>query len=155
SAGANHSFVRDANGTYHTLDDPFAVNGTFAYDVNASGPVVGFYYDAGNKTHGFIATPNGGGTYAFTTLDDPVATTGTTAYVPLKGLSECLKPIQTGFPWHRRGGDRIGMVDKRFEYLRFSYLFPMMFGQRDSRRRTATCCRSSSVLAMCPCGNEF
>ena len=94
SAGANHSFVRDANGTYHTLDDPFAVNGTFAYDVNASGPVVGFYYDAGNKTHGFIATPNGGGTYAFTTLDDPVATTGTTAYVPLKGLSECLKPRQ-------------------------------------------------------------
>jgi probable HAF family extracellular repeat protein len=52
---------------YTTLDDPKAANGTFAYGINASGQVVGYYLDfTGGGIHGFLYS---GGTY--TTLDDP------------------------------------------------------------------------------------
>src|SRR5436190_773507 len=53
-------------GTYTILDDPLATAGTFAYGINATGQVVGFY---GNNSgsHGFLYS---GGSY--TTLDDPL-----------------------------------------------------------------------------------
>jgi probable HAF family extracellular repeat protein len=42
------------------------VNGTFAYRINASGQIVGFYFDSNFSRHGFLLS---GGQY--TTLDDP------------------------------------------------------------------------------------
>ena len=52
---------------YTTLDDPKAGNGTYAYGINVSGQVVGYYLDyIGGGIHGFLYS---GGTY--TTLDDP------------------------------------------------------------------------------------
>src|SRR5919204_3508802 len=56
---------------YTTLDDPAAVNGTFATGVNAAGQVVGSYNDAGNTAHGFIYA---GGGYA--NFNDPDAGNG-------------------------------------------------------------------------------
>jgi probable HAF family extracellular repeat protein len=53
---------------YTTLDDPAAVNGTFATGINAAGQVVGDYNDAGNSAHGFIYA---GGGYA--NFSDPDA----------------------------------------------------------------------------------
>src|SRR5262245_1998383 len=53
---------------YTTLDDPSAVNGTFATGVNAAGQVVGSYTDASGISHGFVYA---GGGYA--NFDDPDA----------------------------------------------------------------------------------
>ena len=57
--------------TYTTLDDPLAINRTFATGVNASGQAVGSYNDAGGNGHGFLYS---GGTY--TTFDDPDGSVG-------------------------------------------------------------------------------
>ena len=73
-AAGPHAFLY-SNGTYTKLDDPnanLALFGTSARDINDSGVVSGFYYNA--KFHGFV---DSGGTY--TTLDDPDATS-TNAY---------------------------------------------------------------------------
>ena len=48
-----------------------AVNGTYAFDINNSGEVVGFFYGAGNVTYGFIEDAG-----VYTTLSDPSAGTG-------------------------------------------------------------------------------
>ena len=40
--------------TFTTLNDPSAVNGTYATGVNGSGQIVGYYVDAGGGDHGFI-----------------------------------------------------------------------------------------------------
>jgi probable HAF family extracellular repeat protein len=63
-----------SGGQYTTLDDPNAVNGTFALGINASGQIVGEYVDASSALHGFLLS---GGQY--TTLDDPNAVNGTFA----------------------------------------------------------------------------
>src|SRR6185437_15645103 len=60
------------NGTFTTLDDPKAANGTFASDSNTSGTVIGSYSNAGFFFEGYIEK---GGVY--TTLDEPLATTDT------------------------------------------------------------------------------
>ncbi|WP_347990148.1 DUF3466 family protein [Methylomonas sp. AM2-LC] len=59
--------------TYTTLNDPNSTKGTYAYGINNSGDVVG-YFDNGNVGNGFLYN---GSTY--TTLIDPNATNGTYA----------------------------------------------------------------------------
>ena len=55
-----HAFLL-SGGQYTTLDDPNAgtgaFQGTLAYGINDAGKVVGFYYDANNVVHGFLASP--------------------------------------------------------------------------------------------------
>jgi probable HAF family extracellular repeat protein len=67
-----HGFL-ESGGTYTTLDDPSATQGTVARGINDAGQIVGFYTNATGQ-HGFLLS---GGTY--TTLDDPLATLGTVA----------------------------------------------------------------------------
>jgi len=54
SGGVQHSFLY--NGTYTTLaDDPSGQAGTTqAWDINATGQIVGSYADASNHIHGFL-----------------------------------------------------------------------------------------------------
>src|SRR6266481_5963174 len=59
---------------YTPFDDPLGTQGTFATGINASGQIIGYYFDSGLNRHGFLFS---GGTY--TTLDDPLATNGTRA----------------------------------------------------------------------------
>ena len=59
--------------TYTSLDDPFALSGTQAMGINATGQIVGSYSNVGGD-HGFLYSS---GTY--TILDDPLANQGTTA----------------------------------------------------------------------------
>lgn len=72
--GVAHGFL-DVSGTITTLDDPLAgtwqpgYTGTTATGINASGEIVGYYYDP-IGVHGFSYV---GG--AYTTLDDPLAST--------------------------------------------------------------------------------
>jgi probable HAF family extracellular repeat protein len=62
-----------ADYTFTTLDVPSASSGsTYAYGINATGAVVGFYQDTSD--HGFVYS---NGTY--TTLNDPSGTYGTYA----------------------------------------------------------------------------
>src|SRR5262249_40856764 len=63
--------------TYTTLDDPLATVGTVASAINASGQIVGYYFNnTGQQEHGFLRSSNG----AYTALDDPLATNGTQAF---------------------------------------------------------------------------
>src|SRR5262249_18790048 len=67
-ATGSHGFLL-RGGTFITLDDPLATQGTIANGINAAGQIVGTYTDAAG-THGFVLS---GGTYF--TLDHPSATT--------------------------------------------------------------------------------
>jgi probable HAF family extracellular repeat protein len=69
--------------TFTTLDDPLAINGTFATGINASGQVVGSYNDAGGTAHGFLLS---GGTY--TTFNDPDANGGDTLADGINNLGQ-------------------------------------------------------------------
>jgi probable HAF family extracellular repeat protein len=71
SAGAVHGFL-DNWGSYTTLDDPLATQGTFALGINGKGQIVGYYTNAAGK-HGFLYS---GASY--TTLDDPLGMPGAT-----------------------------------------------------------------------------
>ena len=62
----SHGFV-DSGGRFTTIDFPGARQ-TFAFGVNASGQIVGYYYDSNNNSHGFV---DSGG--RFTTIDFPGA----------------------------------------------------------------------------------
>jgi hypothetical protein len=55
--GANHAFLRDANGNFTTVDFPGA-DGTEATSINDSGAITGIYYDV-NGSHGFVRDPQG------------------------------------------------------------------------------------------------
>jgi probable HAF family extracellular repeat protein len=68
-----HGFLY-SGGSYTTLDDPLATNGTFARGINNAGQIVGQYID-GRGEHGFLYS---GGVY--TTLDDPLAASGTSPF---------------------------------------------------------------------------
>src|SRR5665213_2944727 len=46
--------------TYFTLNDPSAVNGTYATGINASDQIVGYFVDAGGAKNGFVYS---GGSY--------------------------------------------------------------------------------------------
>jgi hypothetical protein len=57
SDGHYHGFVRSADGqTYTTINVPSSTQ-TYAFGINNTGQVTGYYKDSGNVTHGFIATP--------------------------------------------------------------------------------------------------
>jgi probable HAF family extracellular repeat protein len=65
-----------SGGSYTTLSDPSSTalngSGTFAYGINASGQIVGYYLGHNGHNEGFLYS---GGSY--TTLDDPLATIST------------------------------------------------------------------------------
>ena len=69
-SNGNHGFL-DIAGTYTTLNDPNASQGTFANGINNLGQIVGNYLDASGASHGFLYS---GGVY--TTIDDPLASGG-------------------------------------------------------------------------------
>lgn len=68
--GGTHGFIYN-NGTYTTLDDPLATDGTFATAINDTGQIVGAYYNASGE-HGFLY--NAG---TFYTVDNPLGVGGT------------------------------------------------------------------------------
>ena len=61
--GANHGFMRSADGHFTKIDVPSASGGivlsTFAYGINAPGDVTGVYVDANHVPHGFLFTNHG------------------------------------------------------------------------------------------------
>ena len=67
NSSGQHGFLY-SGGSYLTLNDPLATNGTNANGINAAGQIVGAYIDA-SGTHGFV---DDGGIYK--TLDVPGAT---------------------------------------------------------------------------------
>lgn len=80
-ASGSHGFVRDAAGSFTTIDDPKATNdtgasgnlpGTGATSINDAGQIVGTYNDT-SGTHGFLRDVVGN----FISLDDPNATLST------------------------------------------------------------------------------
>jgi hypothetical protein len=76
-ADVRHGFIFNPNaggGTYTTLDDPLATNGTLAFGINGAGLIVGYYYDASSATHGFLLTHT-----------NPAPPAGTTADMILRG----------------------------------------------------------------------
>jgi len=66
NAGGNHGFLL-SGGTYTSLDDPLATQGTNALGINAAGQIVGSY-STSSGIHGFIYDGN-----SYITLDDPSA----------------------------------------------------------------------------------
>src|SRR4051794_32839876 len=66
--------ARAASYTFTTINNPLATGMTYAFGINDSGQVTGYYNNA-TGTHGFVDT-NG----TFTTINDPLATGGTLAY---------------------------------------------------------------------------
>jgi len=71
-----HGFLRAPDGTFTTIDDPYAGTafrqGTFALNISPAGVVAGNYWDAGYNSHGFVRTPDG----TFTNFDAPGAGPG-------------------------------------------------------------------------------
>jgi len=71
--GANHGFVRSADGTMTSFDASGAGTGpgegTEPWSINPTGDITGWYTDATGFTHGFLRTANG----SFTTFDVPGA----------------------------------------------------------------------------------
>jgi len=51
------SFLRAANGTVNSVNDPEAVQGTFVIGINPAGVVIGNYIDENSVQHGFVRTP--------------------------------------------------------------------------------------------------
>jgi hypothetical protein len=75
-----YGFLRAANGTITTVSEPNAGSGedgegdkqgTEAVAINASGEIVGDYYDSKNNLHGFVLSTGG----AYTSFDPPGSTT--------------------------------------------------------------------------------
>jgi hypothetical protein len=66
--------VTQAAATWTTLDDPVAVNGTYAEGISGN-YIVGYYSDASHITHGFLYDGS-----SYKALDDPLANYGTQAH---------------------------------------------------------------------------
>src|SRR5215469_5043642 len=66
SSGAQHGFLRNADGSFTTFDPPGSVL-TTATAINLEGTVTGAYNDAAGVTHGFTRTADG----TFTSFDAP------------------------------------------------------------------------------------
>lgn len=45
-----------SGGQYKTINYPGAT-GTRVFDINSQGQIVGWFFDAGGNSHGFMATP--------------------------------------------------------------------------------------------------
>jgi hypothetical protein len=86
-----HGFLY-SGGSYIPIDDPFATDGTFAYGINDTGQIVGYYLDntALRLWNGFLYNPNGG---TYTSAFRALARQGH----PQGGTS-----IGPDFPGHRR-----------------------------------------------------
>jgi hypothetical protein len=73
-----HGFIRTPDGRFTTFDVPGAGTvpdtgqGTYPFDINPAGAIVGEYQDSGNVYHGFLRTPDG----RITTFHAPGAGTG-------------------------------------------------------------------------------
>jgi len=59
STGTNvdHGFTWTRQGGFHAVNDPHGTAGTDLSGVNSAGVLVGYYVDAKNHTHGFLARP--------------------------------------------------------------------------------------------------
>jgi predicted membrane protein len=66
SSGAQHGFLRNADGSFTTFDPPGSTL-TTPTAINPAGTVAGAYNDAAGVTHGFMRTARG----AFTSFDAP------------------------------------------------------------------------------------
>lgn len=66
SSGAQHGFLRNADGSFTTFDPPGSTL-TTATAINPAGTVTGAYNDAAGVIHGFIRTAGG----TFTSFDAP------------------------------------------------------------------------------------
>lgn len=75
SAAAVSAAVANTSATFTTIDAPGAVNGTFAYDINDRGDIVGFFSDAFSQLHGFLLSGD-----TFTVIDAPGAVYGTAIF---------------------------------------------------------------------------
>src|SRR5215469_13817071 len=64
SSGAQHGFLRNADGTFTTFDPPGSTF-TTATAINPEGTATGAYSDSTGVTHGFLRTRSG----AFTSFD--------------------------------------------------------------------------------------
>jgi hypothetical protein len=75
-AAGPHGFIRSAGGTFSSVDVPVPNSGTVLRGNNASGNMVGKYFDAvdPNATHGFLLTAG----RQFTSIDVPGGIVGTT-----------------------------------------------------------------------------
>ena len=74
-ASGGHGFLYN-NGSYTTLNDPFATS-TTAFGINDAGQIVGFYSNASGN-HGFLYDPNSGISPPYFNIADP-GTQGTFA----------------------------------------------------------------------------
>lgn len=76
SIGAEHGFIREANGNYITVDAPDAGeskgSGTAISSLSPVGVAVGNYFDSGGTRHGFVRAASG-----TITEFDPTGSTGT------------------------------------------------------------------------------
>jgi hypothetical protein len=74
-----HGFIRTADGTVTTVDDPNAGTGanqgTWAYAINDNGAIAGFYFDSSGIAHAYLRTADG----TFTTID-PEGAQGAAAF---------------------------------------------------------------------------
>lgn len=66
--GKTHGFLLESSGGFTMIDDPLGSQGTSAGGINAAGQVVGSYYTAGGRAHGFLY--NSG---SFSTIEQPSA----------------------------------------------------------------------------------
>jgi hypothetical protein len=85
--GSGHGFIYN-NGTYTTLDDPLATNGTFPAGINNTGRIVGTYVDASGE-HLFLY--NAG---TFYTLDNPLGVSGTITFTGINDWGQIVGNYQ-------------------------------------------------------------
>jgi hypothetical protein len=70
-AGSSAASFLYANGTFTTIQDPNATEGTYATGMNDNGEIVGFFFNS-TGSHGFIDDRG-----VFTTINDPFGMDGT------------------------------------------------------------------------------
>ena len=69
TTGQTHGFMLDSSGRFTMIDDPLGSQGTSPGGINAAGQIVGSYYTAGGRAHGFLYDRG-----SFTTIEQPAAT---------------------------------------------------------------------------------
>lgn len=69
----SHGYLRTPDGSFTTIDDPYAVQGTFVLGINPAEMISGVYIDANSAFHGYVRDSDG----TITGYDVPGAGTGT------------------------------------------------------------------------------